>query len=111
MRKKVLFIGSCSAHQRALSYIDDIDIHFLPLQQQPRFNRKQADLLNYLNKIRQQAGVANNKISIFFSIVAMPMSKKKELVKNHNVSIKPMCEKIITLCDSAISKLNELIAK
>ena len=70
---------------------------------------KEANLLKELSNIRQQTRIANNKINIFFSIVAVPLTNKKDLVKEHNEFMDVKCKAIINLCESAIDGLEKII--
>lgn len=70
---------------------------------------KHEKLLTELSEMRNQTRVANNKINIFFSIVGVPLTNKKALVKEHNQFMHTKSEVIISLCDSALKKLKELL--
>jgi hypothetical protein len=68
-----------------------------------------SQLIEALAQIRQVARVANNKIQIFFSIVAFPMSHHVQLVKEHNVFMEAKCTKLVSFCESAITRLGIML--
>jgi hypothetical protein len=51
MKPRVLFIASSTAHERILQDIDDIQIEYFPIPQQPRYNKKAKNLTQYVNKL------------------------------------------------------------
>lgn len=70
-----------------------------------------SELLQALAQIRQLTRVANNKIQLFFSIVLVPMTNKKTLVREHNVFMEPTCAELVSLCEIATTRLEILLGK
>ncbi len=68
-----------------------------------------SELLQALAQIRQVTRVANNKIQLFFSIVGVPMTHKKALVREHNMFMEPKCAELASLCDIATTRLEILL--
>lgn len=67
-------------------------------------------LLQALRGLRAHARIANNKITIFFSIVGVPLTNKSKLVKEHNEFMHSKCGYIIELCDVAIQELQRFLS-
>lgn len=67
------------------------------------------DLLTSLSRIRQQARVANNKIRIFFGKVQLPLSNLSQEVRSHNEYMRPLCQNIKNLCDTATASLDRIL--
>ena len=68
-----------------------------------------TDLLATLSDLRQEVRIANNKTRIFFGIVAIPMSNKAKLIREHNEFMAQSCKRIIELSDTAIKLLSPLL--
>ena len=66
-------------------------------------------LLQTLEQIRQHARIANNKIQIFFSIVALPMSNTMQMIKDHNKFMAEKSAELVSFCDIAITRLRILL--
>lgn len=65
--------------------------------------------LQALSAIRQVAKIANNKTYTLFGAVHLPLSNKGDIIKEHNEFMRPKCERLMALCDVAITRLNSLL--
>lgn len=66
-------------------------------------------LYDVLAELRHEVMIANNKITIFFSIVATPITGKQQLVREHNEWMAAKCIGIESLCTNAIATLDQIL--
>jgi len=76
---------------------------------------KDKELIRLLFTIREQTKIINNKIKIFFSEVALPITNKTILVKSHNEfinsrvdSLKPIIARALTILEYRFDLKNPL---
>jgi len=68
-----------------------------------------TEFLQTIAKIRQNTNAANNKTRIFFTAVAFPLQRKKAIVREHNTSLRPICEELQQLCEKAMVLLDTIL--
>lgn len=69
----------------------------------------ESELLQALTGIRQKTRIANNKISIFFGTAMLSFTNKESMVRQHNEFLRPLCERIVGLCEKATSELDRIL--
>jgi predicted HTH transcriptional regulator len=69
----------------------------------------ETELLQALTGIRQNTRLANNKINMFLNIAMMPLSDRKAMVREHNEFLRPICERIESLCEKAMKELDVIL--
>ena len=67
------------------------------------------ELLSILANIRSLANRTNNKVSVFRLEAAIPMTNKKQIVRDHNDFIRPLCQQIIEDAEEACSLLDAIL--
>jgi hypothetical protein len=72
---------------------------------------EKQELLQLLTRIRNQCRRINNKIEIFYGIVAMPLSEKDKLIESHNQYLNENCTSVFELTKEALELLNDIINK
>jgi predicted HTH transcriptional regulator len=70
---------------------------------------KEEQLLSTLSSLRQHIGIANNKIRIFFGVVATSPSNIDDIIIDHHIFMHTKSNFIIQLCDKAIHELSRYI--
>lgn len=68
---------------------------------------KNKELIRLLFTIREKTKIINNKIRIFFSQVAIPLSNKALIVKEHNEFINDQADKLVPNIKRAIDILED----
>ncbi|MCP4371288.1 MAG: hypothetical protein GY797_24705 [Deltaproteobacteria bacterium] len=68
-----------------------------------------TELLKALTKIRRQANFANNRLRLFLSMAALPMTGKEKKTKEHNEWLQQVCEEIQEACTLAIKELDRIL--
>lgn len=68
---------------------------------------KNTELIRILFTVREKTKIVNNKIKIFFSQVALPLSNSTQLTKEHNEFINSQVDALKPLILNAISILEE----
>lgn len=77
---------------------------------------KDNELVRILFTVRERTKIINNKIKIFFSQVALPLSNKAQLVKEHNEfinsqvdTLKPHIQKALNILETKFDLKNPLL--
>jgi len=70
---------------------------------------RKPDLLQALSQIREKARIANTRINLLHSQVALPLTNIKQTVKAHNESMQVAASEIKTCCEIACLNLNEIL--
>jgi len=77
---------------------------------------KDKEFVRILFTIREKTKIINNKIKIFFSEVALPLTNKKDLIKSHNEfinsqvdNLKPHIERALQILESKFDLKNPLL--
>jgi len=65
------------------------------------------ELIKLLLTIREEIKIINNKIKIFYSQVALPLTNKEEIVKSHNEFINQKVKTLAQLIDRALEILQK----
>ena len=65
------------------------------------------ELIKLLLTIREEIKVINNKIKIFYSQAALPLTNKKEIIKTHNKFINQEAKRLVQLIDMALEILQK----
>lgn len=68
------------------------------------------ELLAALQRLRKALNVANNKMQVFFSQVALPLSDMPGVYRQHNEHMATLCGQIIELAKQSRSLLQPLLA-
>jgi len=66
-----------------------------------------TELVRLLIMIREEINVMNNKIKIFHSEIALPITTRKDIVKSHNEFIKNSVQRLVPLLDRSLEILKE----
>lgn len=69
-----------------------------------------GELLAAMNDLRSRARIVNNKVAVFRLEVALPISNKAATVMSHNDFVRPVCEAIIELANTAQDHLNQILS-
>lgn len=67
------------------------------------------DFHKSLSALRNSTRIANNKISLFFSVVMAPLTGKEALIQEHNTYMQPLATQIQQQCQAAIDELDKLL--
>jgi hypothetical protein len=69
------------------------------------------DFHRKLSQIRQNARLCNVKMQLIWGVVHMPLSHRKQLIREHNTSIRTIAEGLKHLCEGAVADLDAFLAR
>ena len=67
------------------------------------------NLHEVLSRLRQATRTANNRIHLLFSVVMMPLTDMRDIIRSHNEFMTPQATQIEQLCGTAIDELDRLL--